>query len=87
MKKIRSINVATENLKVTIPRQEAIDIYLTRSKLPSAIKGQVTGFEKLLEGLNSISDDFVTVLKQDKSLVFANQEDEVVGKLIFETRT
>jgi len=70
MKKISNTDNITENLKVIIPRQEAIDMYSIRSKLPSAKNGQISGFEKLLEGLDSISDDFATILKQDKSLIF-----------------
>ena len=86
VKKIPSVAVI-KNPTVVILRQEAIDIYSTRSKLPSASNGQVKGFDKLLEGLNNLNDDFVTILKKDKSLVFTNKEDQVIGKLTFEART
>jgi hypothetical protein len=86
MKKVHNFDVATKNLKATLSKQDAINIYSVRSKLPSAMNGQVKGFDKLLEGLNNLNNDFVTILKQDKSLVFTNQDNEVIGKLVFETK-
>jgi len=50
-KGITSIDAVTKIFVVVIPKQQAIDIYSTRSKLTSATSRQVKGFDKLLEGL------------------------------------
>jgi len=55
-----------DNFTITIPRQEAIDIYSMRSKLPSAISGQIKGFDKLLQALCNLNDDFVTISRKNK---------------------
>jgi len=71
----------------TIPTRDAINIYTTRSQLPSAADGRVMGFEKLLQGLNSLNDEFVMIhsgaSKQGKCMVFTDTVDKVLGTLTF----
>jgi hypothetical protein len=75
-----------DSFTTTIPKQEAIDIYSMRSKLPSAINGEIKGFEQLLQGLHNLNEDFVTISKENKSMKFTNKEQKTIGKLTFKAR-